>query len=786
MGNEIQNTVDIQSAHNLLRDGCYYIRFTPIDSPDEVLFYEGTLRVKHIAADEKKNLKADIKAGGDLYCRWRKLPFGRDPKHQGIGKNTDFKEFPKLGDGIPIFPRTDYKYYLEVIKLLEASESSAEAGAMGAGASKLPNDRGFTARFKVHEYDRKSRWPNPGTRIALMKGDPNSSHQPAFKGKVMDEDSGQVIGTLTMNHVSNFLRKAHILVDLLDPLKSPCTKDKWIEVFQNSGWEVKVTERTAKFTGTSTTKEIWTVADLHCAMLKLKDEFERDKTNTEVKLSFDPQTKVENTYILASESSPFDYLDKEWLYHLFCVPQIKDFDRGVMYDTYGTDSNNIPREGAAIASCWKFGEEADAKEEDYPWGGAVGELRENTKVIRRVAIHEIGHAMGLEHNHKDRGFMNTTDAIADEGTKEYKKLRKELEAADREVDQQDLNELAAGTLKKSDLLEAAKKRKDGAIKERDAKKALAGGAQFPTNIVEEFHLDDLYRLQFGADVTVRPGGEFDDSGPYFDRQVKTFEGANLEVSPLLVAVPLGAPVRVDFSLRNVGDQDKAIPDDLSLASGIVSGTVTDPSGITRSFWPLKKCVDHRDLAALKPKEAAHSSVTLLRGSQGALFPMAGTYRIKVNAAWEDAGSAVSLSGTTEVQITPAVDDSHRVAAMKLLSTPDTLLAFALGREYLVEGSEAVEIALANEVLRPHFLSIPIKEDALKKGKEPNRSLFDADSVLSLSEIIRIVTLLRESNDGKLPDIRPEDKEKFRKKVWKLGASKLSKEAFAVFDPWGSI
>ncbi|HVK59385.1 MAG TPA: matrixin family metalloprotease [Candidatus Kapabacteria bacterium] len=784
MGNEIQNTVDIQSAHNLLRDGCYYIRFTPIEAPDEVLFYEGTLRVKHIAADEEKSLKADIKAGGDLYCRWCNLPFGRDPKHQGIDKNNDPKKYPDLNDGIPIFPRTDYKYYLEVIKLLEATETSAKADAMGASACKLPNDRGFTARFKVHEYDRKSRWPNPGTRIALMKGDNSSRRQPAFQGKVMDEDSGQVIGTLTMMHVSDYLRKAHILVDLLAPLKSPCTESKWIEVFQNAGWEVKVTERTTKPTG-STTKELWTVADLHCAMLKLKDEFERDKTNKVVVLSFDLQTKAETTCILASESSPFDYLDKEWLYHLFCVPRIKDFDRGVMYDTYGTDSNNIPREGAAIASRWKFDEVVNAENEKYPWGAAKGELQ-NTEVIQRVAIHEIGHAMGLEHNHQDRGFMNTTDAIAEEGTKEYKKLQKEVDDAVREVEQQDLNALVAKTAGKKDLLDSIMKRKDSAIKEKNAKQTLTADARFPKNIVEAFHLDDLYRLQFGADVTVRPGGEFDDSGPYFDRQVKNVEGANLDVSPLLVAVPLGAPVRVDFSFRNVSEEEQAIPGDLSLASGVISGSVTDPTGITRSFWPLKKCIDNHFLATLKPKEAAHSSVTLLRGSQGALFPMAGTYRIRINAAWEDAGSAVSLSGTTEVQITPAVDDSHRVAAMKLLSTPDTLLAFAIGREYLVEGSEAVDIALANEVLRPHFLSIPIKEDALKKGKEPNRSLFDADSVLSLSEIIRIVTLLRESNEGKLPDIQQEDKEKFRKKVWKLGASKLSKEAFAVFDPWNSI
>ena len=42
------------------------------------------------------------------------------------------------------------------------------------------------------------------------------------------------------------------------------------------------------------------------------------------------------------------------------------------------------------------------------WGLVRGKNLGETVVYFRTAVHEIGHAMGLQHNKDDNGFMNTT------------------------------------------------------------------------------------------------------------------------------------------------------------------------------------------------------------------------------------------------------------------------------------------------------------------------------------------------------------------------------------------
>ena len=59
-------------------------------------------------------------------------------------------------------------------------------------------------------------------------------------------------------------------------------------------------------------------------------------------------------------------------------------------------------------------------------------------------------------------------------------------------------------------------------------------------------------------------------------------------------------------------------------------------------------------------------------------------------------------------VTPPVDDAHAEAALKVLTTPDALLTLALGGDHLDEGIEAIQAALDNPVLRPHFAYIEAK------------------------------------------------------------------------------
>src|SRR5260370_33737525 len=100
-----------------------------------------------------------------------------------------------------------------------------------------------------------------------------------------------------------------------------------------------------------------------------------------------------------------------------------------MFDPCGSDSENLPREGAAVAAEWKFGddakrllandpsvaEKAQAEEIERRWSREDGsQLQEVPTVYFRVVVHEIGHSMCRIYNLQDAAFMNTTDSIADE------------------------------------------------------------------------------------------------------------------------------------------------------------------------------------------------------------------------------------------------------------------------------------------------------------------------------------------------------------------------------------
>ncbi len=99
-------------------------------------------------------------------------------------------------------------------------------------------------------------------------------------------------------------------------------------------------------------------------------------------------------------------LDTEWRYHILCVKRLDSTSRGIMYDAFAGDSNNIPREGAGISSHWTIPNTAQ-------WGTVQGQRFGASSVpYFRTAVHELGHALGLYHNMADNGFMNTTGTIA--------------------------------------------------------------------------------------------------------------------------------------------------------------------------------------------------------------------------------------------------------------------------------------------------------------------------------------------------------------------------------------
>ena len=78
----------------------------------------------------------------------------------------------------------------------------------------------------------------------------------------------------------------------------------------------------------------------------------------------------------------------------------------VMYDSAGTDTNNLPREGAAVASLWEF-------PSGQRFEQVAGQKLQNVPgAYFRTTVHEVGHAMGLLHS--ESGIMQPSSDLADE------------------------------------------------------------------------------------------------------------------------------------------------------------------------------------------------------------------------------------------------------------------------------------------------------------------------------------------------------------------------------------
>ena len=222
---------------------------------------------------------------------------------------------------------------------------------------------------------------------------------------------------------------------------------------------------------------------------------------------------------------------------------------------------------------------------------------------------------------------------------------------------------------------------------------------------------------------------------------------SLAVSPQIDLVPLGAPVRVNLLLTNNSDVPIDAPSSLSLGSGFIKGKVTDSDGRVRTFSPLVLCVDSLPFQTLQPGESITNSLTLLRGGQGALFLTPGIHRIAVELHWDVDGIEATVTGETNVMVTPAINDDHARAAFHVLSTPDTLLTMVMGGDHLTDGIAAIQTALDNPVLRPHYAYLEAKRLAKRFGKRKANlkavaELLDAETVMSPAEIGKAAGLVK--------------------------------------------
>jgi len=110
------------------------------------------------------------------------------------------------------------------------------------------------------------------------------------------------------------------------------------------------------------------------------------------------------------------------------------------------------------------------------------------------------------------------------------------------------------------------------------------------------------------------------------------------------------------------------------------------------------------------------------------------------------------TGDAAFRTTLTVLVDGREAARKVLATPDALLTLALGGDHLENGIEAINAALKNPVLRPHFAYVEAKRLAQRFGNRKGdlkaaASLIDAATVMSPAEFRKAAQIIKAADDS---------------------------------------
>jgi hypothetical protein len=261
------------------------------------------------------------------------------------------------------------------------------------------------------------------------------------------------------------------------------------------------------------------------------------------------------------------------------------------------------------------------------------------------------------------------------------------------------------------------------------------------------------------DIAIRPGGVC--FGTPHQRlpvnardEVVEANGLELRVDALPDVVPIGAPVRINFILTNRSGQVKKVPGSVRIKSGHVSGRVVDPLGSAQEFATIIQYTNRnkKDVLSqeLQPNQTIAHSATLLWGTEGPLFPTSGFYRVILELNWYLEGVRFRIAGSTGVMVTPPKDDTHARAALKIFSTPNVLLALAIGGDHNEEGYAVIRNAMNHPILKPHYDLIEAKrvgQSYFRERKPKLRNTADTineNTIMSPTEIVRLTKILKSS------------------------------------------
>jgi len=399
--------------------------------------------------------------------------------------------------------------------------------------------------------------------------------------------------------------------------------------------------------------------------------------------------------------------DSEWRYYVIVVERLwqrPTFAFGRMFDDGAVDSNFVPREGLAIAGGSRFPEAA-------MYGSASGRLLEEVPTaFLRAVIHELGHAMGLSHNFSSREFMQGTDYIAEDPR-----------------------------------------------------------GRFPHNIVWSFSSEDLVRLKHLPDPWVRPGGVPLAQGfaklpvPLEDITSDASDQFAFEAIPLATAVPLGAPVRLHLRLTSRSNQEMPGPCSLSLSDGCVSGTVTGPGNVARSFASAK-LLQGKKFLRLNAGEIIEDDVILLRGPDGSLFPTPGVYEIGVDVIWIAPGGLARIRAKAALLITWPPASADELAAVAVLSNREIVIPLIFrsspsglaekDQRQLDNGMAALALALEAPGLRYYWAAIEARRlaEAGLDSLDAVAALLREPVELNAVEISTFLALLQKAPPKKLASL----------------------------------